>query len=132
MNFSIQSKNNVKFSRRFGFLWFCLIYKLKNLLSVTLMHVRRSLLCNLNAFLLLIACIHKYSHFYWTHVLWRVLQNHPCLSICLSVCLAVYQFGIFVRNWLLVFSDFQLSSLFFQENSFLPKFEQKGPRFGIF
>ena len=131
MNFSIQSKNDVKFSRHFGFLWFCLIYKLKNLLSMALMHVRRSLLCNLNAFLLLLAHIHKYSHFLLNPCPMEGLTKSP-LTFYLSVWLAVYHFGIFVRNCLLVFSDFWLSSLFFQENSFLPKFEQKCPRFGIF
>ena len=35
---------------------------------------------------------------YWTPILRRVLQNHHCLSVC--------QFGIFLRNGSLVFSDF--------------------------
>ena len=60
-----------------------------------------------------------------------------CLPACLPVCLSVRQFVVFLRNGLLVFSDFcapwqiigiskNSQSPFYQENVFLPKFGQKG------
>ena len=58
--------------------------------------------------------------------------------VCLSVCLALRQFGIFLQNGSFVFCDFLYSgsqleylktdSLFFQENSFLPKYGKKDPK----
>ena len=131
MNFSIQSKNDFKFSRHFGFLWFCLIYKLKNLLSMTLMHVRRSLLCNLNAFLLLLAHIHKYSHFYWTHALWRVLQNHPWPSICLSGWLSIsLAFLSGIAYWF--FLIFGSVAFFSRKTHFCPNLSKNVPDLGFF
>ena len=40
----------------------------------------------------------SFQHFFGTPVLRRFLQNHRCLSVC--------QFGIFLMNGPLVFSDF--------------------------
>ena len=42
----------------------------------------------------------------WTPVLQRVLQNHGCFSVLPSVCPSIRQFNIFLRNGILVFSDF--------------------------
>ena len=65
-------------------------------------------------------------------------KEGPIKSL-LSVCLSVQQFSIFLRNGSLVFFWFLAQSWiikilknwqspFFQENSFLPKFRQKGHR----
>ena len=35
-----------------------------------------------------------------------VLQNHGCLPVLLSVCPSIHQFSFFLRNGILVFSDF--------------------------
>ena len=61
------------------------------------------------------------------------------ITVCLSVYLFVHQFGLFLRNGSLVFSDFLYDgkkleylktdrALFFQENSFLPKVGLKRPK----
>ena len=67
-------------------------------------------------------------------------KEGPIKSL-LSVCLSVQQFSIFLRNGSLVFFWFLAQSWiikilknwqspFFQENSFLPKFGQKGAQNG--
>ena len=61
------------------------------------------------------------------------------ITVSLSVYLFVHQFGLFLRNGSLVFSDFLYDgkkleylktdrALFFQENSFLPKVGLKRPK----
>ena len=68
-------------------------------------------------------CLHIMSDatFFWTPVRWTVIKNCCCLPVCLPVC----QFGIFLRNGSLVFSDYffliifkNWQRLFFEENSF--------------
>ena len=72
--------------------------------------------------------------FNWALVLWKVLQNHH-----LFVCLPVSQFGIFLRNGSLVFSDFLYDGryleylktdwvFFYRKIHFCPNLAKKGPK----
>ena len=81
------------------------------------------------------------SHlFIWTPVLHRI-QKSLFVTVCLSVSLSVHQFGIFLRNGSLVFSDFlhngrqlkylltlKLTKPFFRGKIIIAKFGEKGSK----